>query len=229
MKINKVILSSTNDNFFDFIQLRQSMEKHWNRANFIYNGKIKNEKSVINVDFSNNDIDDVFLSQNIRLLAPCLFPNEVSILSDIDMMPLSKEYFINNVRNFDDDCFVNLRKDVTQNNMYPICYSVAKGNVWNDIFQVDSIESIKKLLKNWYENESNKIKNPWYFDQIKLYESVNKYFINSTSKFIQLEDKDTGFTRLNRTNLKFVFQDFMMKIKTILIFICPDLLKNIKN
>ncbi len=210
MKINKVILSSTNDNFFDFYPI---VAKAWRNIGiepilFLINGKIKNEKSVINVDFSNNDIDDVFLSQNIRLLAPCLFPNEVSILSDIDMMPLSKEYFINNVRNFDDDCFVNLRKDVTQNNMYPICYSVAKGNVWNDIFQVDSIESIKKLLKNWYENESNKIKNPWYFDQIKLYESVNKYFINSTSKFIQLEDKDTGFTRLNRTNLKFSFSRF---------------------
>ena len=75
-------------------------------------------------------------------------------------------------------------------------------------FKLTASESIKKLLKNWYENESNKIKNPWYFDQIKLYESVNKYFINSTSKFIQLEDKDTGFTRLNRTNLKFSFSRF---------------------
>ena len=50
--------------------------------------------------------------------------------------------------------FVNLRKDVTQNNMYPICYSVAK--VCGMIYFKLTASSIKKLLKNWYENESNR-------------------------------------------------------------------------
>ena len=70
---------------------------------FLINGDTKEDPSIINLDFSSEVIDNIFLSQNVRLLATCLYPDDVSILSDIDMMPLSKQYFQGNISKYSDD------------------------------------------------------------------------------------------------------------------------------
>ena len=205
MNINKVILSSTDDEFLDFYPV---VSKAWRKIGiepvlFLINPKIETEdSSVISVDFSSEQIDSVFVSQNIRLLGTCLFPDDILILSDIDMMPLSKEYFHTNIKKYSDDTFINMRKNVTKNNMYPICYSVAQGNTWIEVFQADSLSSIRKKLTEWYLNEYIVNGKSWYFDQLKLFESLKSFKSSYPKRFIELDDKTTDFCRLNRTKLK---------------------------
>ena len=56
-------------------------------------------------------INPVFTAQNIRLLAPVLFPDEVCILSGIDIMPLSKNYFFEAIKNIDESNFIIYRPE----------------------------------------------------------------------------------------------------------------------
>lgn len=80
-------------------------------------------------------------AQVIRLLLPAFFPNDGCLLSDIDMIPLQKNYFINSVINVPDDFFVVYRNLAynDQDNHYPMCYNAAKGRVFADIFGVTEI------------------------------------------------------------------------------------------
>ena len=210
MKISKVILSSTNDEFLNFYPL---VSQAWRNLDiepilFLINGEEKEDPSIINIDFSSENIDNIFISQNIRLLAPCLYPDDVLILSDIDMMPLSKEYFQGSIREYADNQFINMRKNVVKGNMYPICYSVAHGETWREIFKVDNMNSIKTLISEWYHNDYIKFGESWYFDQIKLFQSVTTFALDQQDRFVELDDSITKFCRLNRTNLKWRFSKF---------------------
>ena len=98
MKIERVIISSTkHKNYIDFWPI---VSKAWKnigvKPTLIYTSNkktsISEKEDVISIHI--DKINPVFTAQNIRLLAPVLFPDEVCILSDIDIMPLSKNYFL---------------------------------------------------------------------------------------------------------------------------------------
>ena len=59
-------------------------------------GLIKKFKSIPNISVA-------LQSQIIRLYLPKFFKNDICIMSDIDMMPLSIDYFVNNLIKYDDD------------------------------------------------------------------------------------------------------------------------------
>ena len=108
MKIDKVILSSNeNKDYIDFWPL---VSKAWERIGIepilIYTGKnmpqIQGNVIKIYVPF----VSTTFVSQNVRLLAPALFPDENCIISDIDSLPLSAEYFNNSVKEIEENKFV---------------------------------------------------------------------------------------------------------------------------
>ena len=101
-----------------------------------------------------------------------------------------------------------MRKNVVKGNMYPICYSVAHGETWREIFKVDNMNSIKTLISEWYHNDYIKFGESWYFDQIKLFQSVTTFALDQQDRFVELDDSITKFCRLNRTNLKWRFSKF---------------------
>mgnify|MGYP001224891267 CR=1 FL=1 len=69
--------------------------KNW-REN-IYTGKEKVDLEGEILHFHVKDVDPVFVAQNIRILAPVLFPEDNCITADIDDLPLSRKYFVGNV------------------------------------------------------------------------------------------------------------------------------------
>ena len=108
MKIDKVILASNNNSqYLDFWPL---VSEAWKRINvepiLIYTGKEKIDLPGNIINFYVEGLDPVFVAQNIRILAPALFPNDNSITADIDDLPLSKSYFIDNVKNVPEHMFV---------------------------------------------------------------------------------------------------------------------------
>ena len=74
------------------------------------------------------------MAQVIRHFGATLYPNDVCILSDADMLPMSKDYYVNQkeVLNFKGDiCFYS--SDSPAPDRYPMCYIAAKGNVFEEI------------------------------------------------------------------------------------------------
>ena len=147
-----------------------------------------------------------FVAQCIRLLAPTIFKNSNCITSDIDSLPLSKDYFINSVKNILDSKFIIYRPDGAAKNMIPICWNLAKGSLWSDIFNINSEKDIVKKLKKWYLVENKLLKNGWYSDQIILKKSIEKYEKTNQNNVVRLDDKLLNFQRFNRVRLNQDFQ-----------------------
>ena len=83
--------------------------------------------------------------------------------------------------------------------MIAICYNAANSNIWKKVFSINNINDITELLKKWYDNDYEGIKNTkgWFLDQQKLFEYVIKYKTNGNN-IIFLEDKNIGYNRLDK-------------------------------
>ena len=230
MKLDKVILSS--DDNPDYLEFWPIVSEAWRNIGIepilFYTGKnkIKNE-NVFN--FNLEKCDSAFIAQNVRLLAPTLFPNDTCIISDIDNMPLSEDYFQGNIVNITDNQFVIYRPDATSEDMISIMWNAAKGSKWIDIFEVDSVESISKKLLSWYPENYSIGGDNWYHDQKILKEYITRYEAKNISSITRLNDESAGFCRLNRSNYSIFFKNFMTTTKSILTFICRVLIQNIIN
>jgi hypothetical protein len=93
--------------------------------------------------------------------------------------------------------------------MLAICYNIAKGKTWKNIFGINNIEDIRETINIWYNNQYSGLKNclGWFTDQKKLYEYVKKYDQN---KVIYLKDEDLKFKRLDKRNRKFILENFSL-------------------
>lgn len=209
MKIDRVVLSSNESKeYLDFWPLVSSAWKKIGiEPTLIYTGKIPLKlENVININLP--DVDTAFLAQNVRLLAPSLFPEEVIIISDIDDMPLSKSYFQKNISVYENDQFIIYRPDAVPENMISIMWNVAIGSTWSEIFNIETISDIKKTLIDWYPANYKVRGDNWYFDQIMLKDKVELFKKNSSNRVVELSDQLTGFNRLNRSKLKRRFNQF---------------------
>ena len=148
------------------------------------------------------DMYTAFISQYIRLLYPALLDYENGIMiTDMDMLPMHTTYYTENIKNFNNDKFIYFGyKKSLQMNQIVMCYNVATNKIWKDIFQIKSLEDVKKRLIDVYSTidyANVHGKSGWSTDQIDLYNKVIKWNAN-TGNFIVLKEKDTGYCRLDR-------------------------------
>jgi hypothetical protein len=126
-------------------------------------GLIKKFKSI-------EGIDDGLQSQIVRFYLPSIL-DDISITSDIDMVPLSKKYFIDNIKPFDENKFYVMTSDnpeCLRNHEYQMCYNIAKPQLFKDVLKIED---------SWVDFV-NKLKNlgfGWTTDQRYLYDMVNAY------------------------------------------------------
>ncbi len=124
-----------------------------------------------------------FQAQIIRLLLPAYFENEVCIISDMDMIPLQRDYFVNSAMHVPENNFVVYKDgafDAGHFKEYPMCYNVALGKTFKEIFQITSLDDIPDIIKKWYALGLG-----WTSDQQILYASLNAW-----------EDKNTRLIKL---------------------------------
>jgi hypothetical protein len=90
-------------------------------------------------------------AQVIRLLLPILFPDEVCIISDIDQLPINRAYFQDAITHIPDDKFViyNDKSYPDEPGRIPMCYCVAKGRTFKDLFGVETREDIERTVRLW--------------------------------------------------------------------------------
>lgn len=201
MIINKVILSSTHHKKYrDFWPI---IAKAWRQLGvepvLIYTSdddfQYDNNYGQI-IRICAKGVDPIFASQSVRLLAPCLFPDEICLISDLDMMPMSKPYFFDFIENIDDDKFVIYRPNVCGRNQIAMCYNAAKGSIWGRVFGVDTVEDIILKLQDWNTPEGNN----WCMDQLLLRKYISKYQKNNANKVVELKPDDK-YHRLDRSTI----------------------------
>ena len=153
------------------------------------------------------NINTTYIAQVIRILYPALFDNLNVLITDIDILPISKKYFFTSIEKYSEDNFIAYTNRYLKNNMIAICYNVANSNIWKKILGVNNIEDIDNILIANYNEKYTGTKNcdGWYTDQQILYTYIMDYVkkfddgtdIDNTIQVIFLTDNDIGYKRLD--------------------------------
>jgi hypothetical protein len=88
-------------------------------------------------------------SQWYRIYGTSYFPNETCLISDIDMLTPNRDYFINQVSDYNDDAFIVYSSDIYNENLpyvkkmfcknrLPVCYYLAKGKLYTSVLEIES-------------------------------------------------------------------------------------------
>jgi hypothetical protein len=226
LKLDRVILATdSNPMYLEFWPLTA---KVWQQVTGLCPTLVLVADSGVTVDETLGDvirfepipgIPTSLQAQLIRLLIPALFPNDGCILSDIDMIPLQKDYFINSVATVPNDCFVVYRNlaNGPADDHYPMCYNAAKGQVFADLFGVTGVTQAKinsSIQDINLQNASNIISSNirakivqwaslghgWRTDEIVLTKAIKNWSKYHTN-VIKL-NHDTG-PRIDRSNWKY--------------------------
>lgn len=144
-----------------------------------------------------------FQAQCIRLLYPRQIARAEGVLiTDMDMLPMNRRYYVNSIHSYPDDAFVVYR-DVCLPGEISMCYNVALPAVWSSMFGDESIEN---ALREWYVGTSYSGMHGgagWGTDQTILVRMFNQW--NGTK--VVLNDRATHFRRLDRGYHKNLFRD----------------------
>ena len=111
-------------------------------------------------------ISNGFITQVVRAFLPILFPNDVCLLSDIDMMPLNKNYFLKAANPVPDNFLLVYSADAYPTELrYPMCYLAAKGAIFQEILTVKegNISLIIEGIKDWHSEGLG-----WNTDEVLL-------------------------------------------------------------
>ena len=181
-KIDRVILST--DNKAAYIQFWPLVAKAWTEIVGIKPTLALIADDSVKIDESLGDVirfkpiegvTTELYAKTVRLMLPALFEDEGCIFSDIDMLPLSKDYFLDSVEGIPDDKFVVYRDGVRatgyQGTRYLMCYNAARGKTFKDLFGLDNVlEEIPQRIK-----ELNKLGHGGDTDELVLYEALKTW------------------------------------------------------
>jgi len=139
-------------------------------------------------------VHTAFHAQCVRLL----YPREVTrdegvLITDMDMLPMNRRYYVDTIRDFPEDAFVVYR-DVCLPSEISMCYNVAHPATWTSVF---GSEPTNELLQKWnstvhYDGAHGG--SGWNTDQVILVNSFNAW----GGRKIVLNDEVTRFARLDR-------------------------------
>jgi hypothetical protein len=165
--------------------------------------ELKPYKNFIKLFAPIKDIKTAFIAQNIRLFYPALINAKGGILiTDMDIIPMNRSYYSDSIKNYDNDKFVIYRPlDCVGKDEIAMCYNIAHQNIWQEMFDISSMEDIITVLKDLYDqNEYDDTHggDGWNIDQLYLYEKVQEWE-KKTNSIIYLTDEQTKFKRLCRT------------------------------
>ena len=146
-------------------------------------------------------VSTAFISQYIRILYPALLkttrPDSVTIISDIDMLPMNRAYYEESIRDIPNDKFVTYRDVLIDEEQYALCYNAASQKVWQEILSIRTEEDIITYLKEVYKRINYETSKGWSADQLDLFITLNEWN-KKTNNHIILNDKQTKYKRLDR-------------------------------
>ena len=142
-------------------------------------------------------------AQVIRLLYPALIKCEGAVMvSDMDMIPLQKGFFVDGFSHFSENQFVSLRGiDENEKQIY-MCYVGATPKTWRSMFQIESEDDIRARMRLWsqeYPADGSHGGQGWCTDQLILYKKVKEWQVEAPER-VGLLPWTREIPRLDRGN-----------------------------
>jgi len=146
------------------------------------------------------DIPVYLQCQWVRFWATTLFPNRICMTSDIDMIPISKPYFVQTIASIPDDTYVHLNANLTlgSKELYlPVCYHVAKGSLFQEVFGLHASweQSIRMLASLPMEQNAYTATIPYLKDKVQW--GIDEEY--TTTRVIDYTDR-SRIVFVNRTH-----------------------------
>ena len=169
MEIDKIIFASNDSSYLKFWELNSEITLKklgitpvlfhiTNEDSDFYQDKyglVKKIKQLPNYSTANQ-------AQNVRMYATKYFPEEVCLISDIDMFLFNIDYLNKNVKDIDEDSLVILNSDAydptrpectgvfSGPDTYAICHNMGKGKTFNKILNTyipfkDYMENVESM------------------------------------------------------------------------------------
>lgn len=200
MKIDYAIVSSNNDKFYlDFWKpVSRVWFYHINIKPFLVfistrNKVTEKDHCIIHEIKEAKGIPSGFQAQVSRLYVPSLYPNKSFVTSDIDTLPISKEYFHSTVSSAPDDSLVIFNAaSYPDQARYPICFNAAKGQTFNDILDLDcEFEEFCSRLINLNLDPSGGRKGipNWNTDELYFGKKVEEFCEKNGERVIKVPKK----------------------------------------
>jgi hypothetical protein len=151
----------------------------------------------------------------VRYWYPINFPDKVSIISDIDMFPLSEEYFIDSIKSISDDKYVHLNP-ATDKLPHPLslpsCYHVAKGSKFQEVLKLPNNweDSISELYKTGLGSDHGghlSGKDRWAADERYATIKINNYENPNDVVLINRRDGQSAH-RIDRYDWSYSVENF---------------------
>lgn len=159
---------------------------------------------------NNLDINTAFVSQNLRIYYPALLNlpvDELVMITDMDMLPMSSNYYCDGLENFVIDDFIYYRH-IDGNQIY-MCYNAAHPSTWKKVFGINNEEDIKNKIYETYNKSYNGQpgSKEWFIDQEVMYMNLINYsslkVLNRPIKRLETWDY---INKLNSGNNNFISQ-----------------------
>jgi hypothetical protein len=193
MKIDYAVVATDNNPFYDgYWEITQKVWKHVVGVKTIlvtvgdedYH-KVFDDYELIGYK-KVDDIPTSFQAQVSRLFVTKTYPDKTFLTSDLDMIPLSKGYFIDNAERIDENTLLIYSADAygyNNQNRYPMCYNLATGKVYNEIMDLNC--SYEEFIHRLY---SLKIEPLWDTDELYWGKCVNVFESNpnNENRFVKL-------------------------------------------
>jgi hypothetical protein len=140
-------------------------------------------------------------AQVIRLLYPALLKCDGAVvLSDMDIIPLQRDFFVEGFGQFKDDQVVSLRGiDENEQQIY-MCYVGATPKTWAELFQIGSMDDIvncMRQLASQVKSDGEHGGYGWCTDQRLLYTVVKNWQTTQPNR-VGLIPWTAEFPRLDR-------------------------------
>lgn len=138
----------------------------------------------------------------IRYWWPSQVPDTICMISDIDMFPLSRQYFINQISNISNDKYVHLNPS---HKYLPSCYHIAKGHLFKKVLSLhDSWEDSVKYLHSLDNGTSHstiiaKDMQHWGADEHYATEKIRSYEDQTLFVFLK-----RNWERIDRSNWRYI-------------------------
>jgi len=113
-------------------------------------------------------------AQVIRLFLAANFEDDVCLISDIDMLPLNRDYFLDSVQYYDSSNFVVYSSDAYLSGdpaypAYPMCYLASEGENFKEIID-GNLESFNEIIVSWIDEGFG-----WHTDEKVFYQKLQKW------------------------------------------------------
>ena len=212
------VLTATNDNplYMDFIPI---FVKSWKKlypnvcVKIIFIGdnlpnRFNDYKEHIIHFHPIKGVSTALTSQYIRLLYPALLEcNGGVLITDMDMLPMNRNYYSKPIESINDNSFIYYRGNyMPGHNQIAMCYNIALPQTWGDIFGIKNISDIITRLKDINNNTNYSDTHGgagWFTDQEHLWYAVKKW-PGFQSRFKVVHDRNTGYRRLCRSTFDFL-------------------------